>query len=87
MYSDDSHVNSINLSSDIGSTTRISILFPCEYEVWALHFEDYVLSLEENGYLIWDAITVGAFVHTGSRREIRTQAHYNKLFLEVKDVP
>ena len=87
MHSEDSHVNSINLSSGIGSTTRIPILFPSEYEVWALHFEDYAIVLEDIGYLIWDAITVGTFVHTGTWRVIKTQADYNKLLLEVKDVP
>ncbi|KAL7604947.1 hypothetical protein Lser_V15G14522 [Lactuca serriola] len=87
MQHDDSHINSINLSSSIGSTTRIPILFPNEYEVWALHFKDYVLGLEDNGYLIWEAITLGAFVHTGTKRVIKTQSDYNKLFLDVKDVP
>ena len=63
---DGSHINSINLSSSIGSTTRIPIMFPNDYEVWALNFEDYVLGLEDNGYLIWEAITVQTFTHTGT---------------------
>ena len=87
MQHDDSHINAINLSSNTGSTTWIPILFPNEYEVWALHFEYYVLGLEDNGYLVWEAIALGAFVHTGTRRVIKTQSDYNKLLLEVKDVP
>lgn len=87
MQHDDSHFNSINLSSSIGSTTRIQIVFPSEYEVWALHFEYYVLGLEDNGYLIWKAIIIGPFVHTESKRVIRTQNDYNKLLFDIKDVP
>ena len=86
MKHDDSHFNSINLSSSIGSTTRIPILFPKEYEVWAFHFEDYVLGLEDNKYLIWEAITVGPFVHNESKRVIKTQNDYDKLLLDIKDV-
>ncbi|KAI3499728.1 hypothetical protein L1887_35537 [Cichorium endivia] len=53
MAHDDPHSQSFNLSSNIGSTTRISILFTNDYEVWALHFEDYVLGIEEHGSTIW----------------------------------
>ena len=87
MQHDDSHINSINLSSSIGSTTRIPILFPNEYEVWALHFEDYVLDLGDNDYLIWEAITLGAFVHTANKRVIKTQKQYIQLLLDEKDFP
>ena len=62
MYHDDSQTNPINISNIIGSTTRITILYTQEYQFWALHFEDYVLGSEDNGYLIWEAITVGPFL-------------------------
>ena len=86
MQSDDSHVNSINLLSSIVSTTRIPILFPSDYEVWALNFGDYVLGLEDNGSLIWDVITKEAFAHTGTKRVIKTQAEYNTLLLDVENI-
>ena len=58
MQPEDLYTLSFNLSSNIGSTTRILILFHQDYEVWALHFEDYVQGLEDNGSLIWEAMTV-----------------------------
>lgn len=72
MQHDDSSINSLNISSNIGSTKRIPILFHHDYEVWALHFEDYILGSGENGYLIWEAITLGPFVHTETKRKIKT---------------
>ena len=72
MQHDDSSINSLNISSRIGSTTRIPILFPHEYEVWALHFEDYVLGSDDNGYLIWEAITLGPFVHIETKITMKT---------------
>ena len=87
MKFDNSHVNSITSSSNIGSTTRIPILFPNDYEVWALNFEDYVLGLEDNGSLVCDAITKETFAHTGTKRVIKTQAEYNAHLLGVKNIP
>ena len=52
-----------------------------------MHFEDYVLGLEDNGYLICDAIIIQTFAYIGTRREIKTQSDYNKLLLDVKDIP
>ncbi|XP_023760202.1 uncharacterized protein LOC111908619 [Lactuca sativa] len=49
MQLEDLNTLSFNLSSSIGSTPRIPILFPQDYEVWVLHFEDYVLGLEDHG--------------------------------------
>ena len=40
------------------STTRILILFPEDYEVWALHFEDYILGIKEHGSSIWHGMTI-----------------------------
>ena len=51
------------------------------------HFEDYVISSKDNGYLIWEVITVGPFAHSGTNRVIKTQKEYNQLMVDVKDVP
>lgn len=81
MHPGDSHVNSINLSSGIRSTTRIPILFSNDYEVWALHFEDYVLGLEDHSSLIWDAITKEMFAHSGTKRLSKLKPSTTLLFL------
>ena len=86
MHSKDPHTLSFNLSNSVGSTTIIPILFPQDYEVWALHFEDYMLGLEDHGMLIWEAITQQTFSHTGTRRIIKTQVDYHALLLEVTNV-
>ena len=86
MQHDDSNINSLNISSNIGSTTRIRILFPHDYEDWALDFDDYVLGSEDSGYLIWEAITVGPFCHTKTKRTIKNQKEYNQMLLDMKDV-
>ena len=87
MYVEDPHTLSFNISSRIGSTTRIPILFLQDYEVWDLHFEDYVLGIEDHGMMIWQAITEGTFMHMGTRRTIKKQAEYNTLHVDVKDIP
>ena len=79
MSHDDSQTNPINISNIIGSTTRIPILYTQDYEVWALHLEDYVIGSEDHGYLIWEAITLGPFVHSGTNTTVKTQHEYNKL--------
>ncbi|KAL7610003.1 hypothetical protein Lser_V15G12622 [Lactuca serriola] len=83
---DDSQSNPINISNSIGSTTKIPILYTQDYEVWAHHFEDYVIGSEDNGYLIWEAIVSGPFSHSGTSRIIKTQKEYNDLLKDVKDV-
>ena len=87
MQQEDPHSLSFNLYSNIGSTTRIPILFPRDYEVWALHFEDYVLGIEEHGATIWQAMTQETFSHTCTRRLIKTLSDYNALILEYKNTP
>lgn len=54
MPKEDSHSILFNLHGSIGSTNRIPI--PEDYEVWALHFEDYVLGIETHGSSIWKVI-------------------------------
>nr|KAJ0203047.1 hypothetical protein LSAT_V11C500252350 [Lactuca sativa] len=87
MSHDDSHTNPINISNSIGSTTRVPILYTQDYEVWAHHFEDYVVGSEDNGYLIWEAITRGPFVHLGTNVTIKSQTDYNKLVMDVEKMP
>ncbi|XP_052627222.1 uncharacterized protein LOC128133731 [Lactuca sativa] len=81
------HTLSFNISSNIRSTSRIPILFPRDYEVWALHFEDYVLGIEEHGSTIWHAMTQETFSHIAIRKVIKTQADYNALLVEHTNVP
>ena len=87
MAREDPHALAFNLSSSIGSTTRIPILFPNDYELWALHFEDHVLGLEEHGSIIWQSITEGPFLHTVTRRPIKTLQDYNTLLADVTTIP
>ena len=87
MSHDDSQTNPINISNNIGSTTRIPILYTQDYEVWAHHFEDYVVGSEDNGYLIWEAITLGPFVHSGTNTTVKSQKEYNKLVADVDKMP
>ena len=47
-----------NLANSIGSNSRVPTLFPEDYEVWALHMEDYLQGLD-NGYLIWKSVISG----------------------------
>ena len=87
MSHEDSHTNPINISNSIGSTTRVPILYTQDYEVWAHHFEDYVVGSEDNGYLIWEAITRGPFVHSGTNTTVKSQTDYNKLVTDVEKMP
>ena len=52
-----------------------------------MHFEDYVLGSEDSGYLICESITQGPFVHTETKKTIKTQKECNQLRLDVKDMP
>ncbi|KAI3496474.1 hypothetical protein L1887_38838 [Cichorium endivia] len=86
MTQEDQHTQSFNLSR-IGSTNRILVLFTNDYEVWALHFEDYVLGIEEHGSIICHAITVETYAHTGTRRVIKTLKEYNDLLVAHTNIP
>nr|KAJ0189254.1 hypothetical protein LSAT_V11C800435370 [Lactuca sativa] len=87
MSHDDSQTNPINISNSIGSTSRIPILYTQDYEVWAHHFEDYLDGSEDNGYLIWEAITLGPFFHSGTNTTVKSQKEYNKLVVGVDNMP
>lgn len=49
----------VNMLSNIGSNTRIPILFPKHYEVWAMHFEVYITRIEEHNPYMWESIMNG----------------------------
>ena len=49
-----------NLPNSIGSSTRVPTLFPEDYEVWALHMEDYLQVLVD-GYQIWKSVILGPY--------------------------
>ncbi|XP_052620365.1 uncharacterized protein LOC128126460 [Lactuca sativa] len=87
MSMDNSQTNPINISNSIGSMTRIPILYTQDYEVWTHHFEDYVIGSEDNGYLIWEAITVGPFAHSSTSKIVKAQKENNQLVNDVKDIP
>ena len=84
---DDSQTNPINISNSTGSTTRIPILYTQDYEVWTHHFEDYLIGSEDNGYLIWEAITAGPFAHSSTSKIVKTKKEYTQLVNDVKDIP
>ena len=42
---------------------------------------------EENSYLIWEAITLGSFVHSGRSTTVKTQKEYNKLVADEQKMP
>ena len=52
-----------------------------------MHFEDYVLGLEEHGSIIWHAMTQETFSHRETRKVIKTQAEYNGLLVEHTNIP
>ncbi|KAL7587416.1 hypothetical protein Lser_V15G40916 [Lactuca serriola] len=87
MQNKDPHSLSFNLSSSIGSTTRIPILFLQDYEVRALHFEGYVIGTNEHGSTIWQEMKHDTFSHTTTRRVIKTQVEYHALLVYRNVVP
>ena len=52
-----------NLANSIGSNSKLPTLFPDDYEIWALHMEDYLQGLE-NGYQIWKSVILGPYKFT-----------------------
>lgn len=58
METEDSYISGFNMSSTIRSNTRFTTLFPDDYEVWVLHFEDYITRIEKHGSYIGKSITV-----------------------------
>lgn len=73
MLKEDSYSIAFNLHGSTGSTTRIPILFPSNYEVWALNFEDYVLGIETHGSSIWQAMTKETYRYSKIKEIVKTQ--------------
>ncbi|XP_052623142.1 uncharacterized protein LOC128128382 [Lactuca sativa] len=48
---------------------------------------DFVVQSGITSYLIWEAITIGPFIHSGTNRTVKTQKEYNQLLLEVEKIP
>jgi len=86
MSHDDPHSLSFNLSSSVGSTNWIPILFPNDYEVWALHFEDYVLGIDDIGSSIWHSITEGTYEHTETKKVVKTLSNYHKVVADHANI-
>ena len=74
MANEDIHSFSFNLPSSIGSKTWIHIVFPEDYEFWDLHFEGYVLGIEEHGSSIWHAMSIETYQYSETNKEVKTQA-------------
>ena len=82
MSKEDSHSISFDLHGAIGSTNRILIFFPKDYEVWALHFEDYVLGIETRGSSIQHAIDVGPYIVAKTQEVVKSQKRFQELVEE-----
>lgn len=52
MSKEDYQIVGFNPSSSIGYNTRGPTLFLDDYEVWKLHFEDYITGIEKDGSYI-----------------------------------
>ena len=76
MSKDNLHSFSFNLHSSIRSNTRIPILFLEDYEVWALHFKDYMLGIENHGSSIWHPMTMETYKYSRNKEEVKTQGQY-----------
>jgi hypothetical protein len=86
MAQDDPHSVGYNLINSIGSTNRIPILYPNDFEMWILHMEDYVLGSDSHGSTIWHAMTIGPYQHAATRSTIKTQAEYEALLVDHTNV-
>lgn len=82
MANDDLHSLSFNLPSSIGSTSRIPILVIEDYEVWALHFENYILGIEEHGSTIWHAMTTETYKYSLTKKEVKTKKDYDEIIAD-----
>lgn len=86
MSKEDSHSISFNLPSSIGYTTLIPILFPDDYEVWALHFEGNVLGIKTHGFSILHVITKESYKHTKIREIVKTQRWFDGINVDDKEI-
>ena len=75
-----------NLANSIGSNSKVPTLFPEDYEIWALHMEDYLQGLD-NGYQIWKSVITGpySFLQDGETVHtiVNSSEEYDKLKLTI----
>ena len=72
-----------NLANSIGSSSKVPTLFPDDYEIWALHMEDYLLGLE-NGYMIWKSVTKGRHKFPLTDETGNITVHTNEEYEDLK---
>ena len=72
-----------NLANSIGSSSKVPTLFPEDYEIWALHMEDYLLGLE-NGYLIWKSVSRGPHSFPPNDESANITIHTNEQYETLK---
>lgn len=80
-------MTSFNLRNRIGSTTRIPILFPKDYEVWIQHFEYYIYRIEAHGSSIWNAIMKESYKYSKTKEVFKTQEELDNIIVDNKDIP
>lgn len=71
-------LSNVNFPSSIDSNTRIPILFLEDYEVWAMHFEDYITGIEDVGTYLWQSISVGPHTCSKTGKQVFSQGDYVK---------
>lgn len=87
MSKEDIHAISFDLSSTIGSSTRISILFPDDYEFMVSRFEDYISGTKKHGPYIWKSIITRPHKCTKRKEYVLTLTYYaDFLFEKQKDL-
>ena len=72
-----------NLANSIGSSSKVPTLFPDDYELWALHMEDYLQGLE-NGYLIWKSVSKGPHSFPPNDESANITIHTNEEYEDWK---
>lgn len=72
-----------NLANSIGSSSKVPTLFPDDYEIWALHMEDYLLVLK-NGYLIWKSVSKGPHSFPPNDESANITIHTNEQYETLK---
>lgn len=68
-----------NLPSGIRSNTYIPILFPEDFEVWAMYFEDYITGIEDHGLHMWETIMKGPHACSKTNMFVYNQSDYSNI--------
>lgn len=79
MSKEDSHSTSFNLPSSIGSTTRILILIPNDYEVWVYTLWTMILALKH-------MLQVSGMLYQRNITGIRRQNKFSKLQRRLDEI-